>query len=327
MQVYAICASSPRGPSLAEEAKAPHRLFGHVDGAVNYSVALWLEAARGGAREAGGAARLPIFVGGTGLYFKALTQGLSGIPTVPEEVRAAVRARGAGVPAAELHAELARRDPVMAARLRPSDPQRILRALEVLEATGQKPRRVSGRADAPSLDIAAARAIFLAPEREELKRRINVRFDAMLEAGAMAEAEALRAAQSRCRAAAHARAWPAPSDRPSQRRRSPRRGGGTGQTRHPHLCAPAIHLRAASTAGISSGRVRLRPRRWRWTCLTARVAALLAEPRDGLREIAGVKGGEIARTFADADIMDRQMRISPRSRQGCRRARCRRAWS
>ncbi len=192
MQVYGDLRIITARPSLAEEAKAPHRLFGHVDAAANYSVALWLEAARTALDEAARDGRLPIFVGGTGLYFKALTQGLSGIPSVPDELRAAIRARAAGVPVAELHAELARRDPLMAARLRPSDPQRILRALEVLEATGQSLSVFQGARTPPLLDPAAARAIFLNPERDELKRRIHARFDAMIEAGALVEAQALR---------------------------------------------------------------------------------------------------------------------------------------
>jgi tRNA dimethylallyltransferase len=192
MQVYRDLRIITARPGVAEEAKAPHRLFGEVDAAVNYSVALWLEAARGALGAAKREGRPPIFVGGTGLYFKALTQGLSGIPTVPDEVRAELRSRAASVPAAELHAELARRDPLMAARLRPSDPQRILRALEVLEATGKSLAAFQGARMPPLLDIAGAQAIFLNPERDELKRRINARFDAMLEAGALAEAEALR---------------------------------------------------------------------------------------------------------------------------------------
>jgi tRNA dimethylallyltransferase len=191
MQVYGDLRIITARPGVEDEAKAPHRLFGHVDAAVNYSVALWLDAARTALSEARLSGRLPIFVGGTGLYFKALTQGLSGIPSVPDEVRAELRGRAAGVPAAELHAELVRRDPLMAARLRPSDPQRILRALEVLEATGKSLAAFQGARTPPLLDPAGARAIFLNPERDELKRRINARFDAMLEAGALAEAEAL----------------------------------------------------------------------------------------------------------------------------------------
>ncbi len=137
MQVYRDLRVLTARPNREDEAAAPHRLFGHVDGAVNYSAGLWLADASIALNEARREARVPIFVGGTGLYFKALTQGLSAIPPVPDEVRASVRARAAGIPAANLHASLMRRDPPSAAQLRPSDPQRILRALEVFEATGK----------------------------------------------------------------------------------------------------------------------------------------------------------------------------------------------
>ncbi len=193
MQVYRDLRVLTARPSAEEEAKAPHRLFGHVDAAENYSVGCWLEAARAALDAARRAGRLRIFVGGTGLYFKALTQGLSAIPPVPGEVRVQVRARGATMTAAELHAELAERDPAMAARLRPSDPQRLLRALEVLEATGRSLASFQGGRAAPLLDLSGARALFLNPDRETLKRRIDARFDAMLEAGALQEAQALRA--------------------------------------------------------------------------------------------------------------------------------------
>jgi tRNA dimethylallyltransferase len=135
---------------------------------------------------------LPIFVGGTGLYFKALTQGLSAIPPVPEDVRAKVRARAAGVPVAELHAALMRRDLATAARLRPSDPQRILRALEVFEATGKSLVSFHATRTPPVLDAKDVFAVFLATEREALKARIAARFEAMLEAGALHEAAVLR---------------------------------------------------------------------------------------------------------------------------------------
>src|ERR1700730_12589421 len=136
--------------------------------------------------------RLPIFVGGTGLYFKALTQGLSAIPPVPEDVRAKVRARAAGVPVAELHAALMRRDLATAARLRRSDPLRILRALEVFEATGKSLVSFHATRTPPVLDAKDVFALFLATEREVLKARIDARFEAMLQAGALQEAAALR---------------------------------------------------------------------------------------------------------------------------------------
>ncbi|WP_026608210.1 tRNA (adenosine(37)-N6)-dimethylallyltransferase MiaA [Methylocapsa acidiphila] len=193
MQVYRDLRVLTARPSAQDEAKAPHRLFGHVDGAINHSVGLWLEDARTALEEAARDARLPIFVGGTGLYLKALTQGLSAIPPVPTEVRESLRARAEGVPVSELHAELSRRDPLTAARLRPTDPQRILRALEVFEATGESLASFQAQRSPPLLDPQDALALFLAPDRPLLTERIDARFDAMLESGALEEAKALAA--------------------------------------------------------------------------------------------------------------------------------------
>ncbi|MDB5641256.1 MAG: miaA, partial [Hyphomicrobiales bacterium] len=137
MQVYADLRTLTARPSVAEEREAEHRLFGHVDGAVNYSVGKWVENARAVLAELAGAARLPIFTGGTGMYFKALLQGLSDIPPVPDEIRARVRAEAEGLAPEEIHARLQALDPQTAARLRPTDPQRNLRAWEVFVATGQ----------------------------------------------------------------------------------------------------------------------------------------------------------------------------------------------
>jgi tRNA dimethylallyltransferase len=192
MQVYRDLRVLTARPNREDEATVPHRLFGHVDGAVNYSAGLWLADASVALDEARRVGRLPIFVGGTGLYFKALTQGMSAIPPVPEEVRAKVRARAAGVPVAGLHASLMRRDPATAARLQPSDPQRILRALEVFEATGKSLVSFHATRAPPLLDAKDVFAVFLATEREELKARINARFEAMLQAGALQEAARLR---------------------------------------------------------------------------------------------------------------------------------------
>ncbi|HEY8033213.1 MAG TPA: tRNA (adenosine(37)-N6)-dimethylallyltransferase MiaA [Methylocella sp.] len=192
MQVYRDLHVLTARPNREDEAAAPHRLFGHVDGAVNYSAGLWLADASAALNEARREARVPIFVGGTGLYFKALTQGLSAIPPVPEEVRATVRARAAGVPAADLHASLMRRDPASAARLRPSDPQRIVRALEVFEATGKSLVSFHATRTPPLLDAKEVFAVFLAIEREALKARIDARFEGMLQAGALQEAAVLR---------------------------------------------------------------------------------------------------------------------------------------
>lgn len=192
IQVYRDLAILTARPEPKDEARVPHFLFGHVDGAVNYSVGRYVEDAAATLGRLRGAGGVPIFVGGTGLYFKALTRGISDIPHVPEALRAEIRKRAARLPSAELHAELAARDPMMAARLRPSDPQRIARALEVHAATGRSLAAFQGARRAPLLDPRTCLAIFLAPERIALHAAIEGRFDAMLEAGALEEVEALR---------------------------------------------------------------------------------------------------------------------------------------
>lgn len=193
MQVYRDLAVITARPTREEEAQVAHRLFGHVDGAVNYSVGLWLADAAAAIRDIQASGRTPVLVGGTGMYFKALTQGLSDIPKVPEEVRARVRAEAEGYSPQELHARLAARDPLTASRLRPTDPQRILRALEVLEATGQGLASYQGSRQAPLLAAGSWRAVFLAPERAELYRRIDERFDRMMDEGAVEEVRTLAA--------------------------------------------------------------------------------------------------------------------------------------
>lgn len=192
MQVYRDLRIITARPTLAEEQAVPHRLFGHVDAAVNYSVARWQHDAAAvlAALQADG--RLPIFAGGTGLYFRALTQGLSDIPKVPEEVRVAVRAEAEGQAPEELHRLLASVDPETAARLRPTDPQRIVRALEVFRATGQPLARFQEKREGPLLR-GKFLAFFLAPDREILRARIDARFVAMVDAGAIEEVEALMA--------------------------------------------------------------------------------------------------------------------------------------
>lgn len=193
MQVYADLRVLTARPTVAEEAAAEHRLYGHVDGAVNYSVGRWLDDFSALVAELERAGRLAIVVGGTGMYFKAATQGLSDIPRVPEDIRARLRASAEGVPPAELHARLAARDPQTAARLRPTDPQRILRALEVLEATGQPLAAFQGARAAPILPEGSWRGFFLAPERAAVRAAIDGRFVKMIEAGALDEVARLAA--------------------------------------------------------------------------------------------------------------------------------------
>jgi tRNA dimethylallyltransferase len=192
MQVYRDLRIITARPTAGEEASVPHRLYGHVDAAENYSVGRWLVDAKGALGEAEGQARRPIFVGGTGLYFKALTQGLSAVPPTPAEVRAAVRARLAAEGAQALHAELSRRDPASAARIRPADGVRIARALEVVEATGRALADWHRDGMPPLLPRSAAK-MFLDVPRDELYRRIDRRFEEMLAAGALDEVAALDA--------------------------------------------------------------------------------------------------------------------------------------
>jgi len=193
MQVYRDLRIITARPSLEDETRVPHRLYGHVDAAENYSVGRWCADVREVLAEIHKAGRLPIVVGGTGLYFKALTQGLSAVPPTPPEIRAAVRARCDAEGAVALYAELSRRDPAMAAKLKPADRMRIARALEVLEATGRSLADWHSDGMPALLDPNAALKFFLAVDRAELRRRIDARFDAMLAAGALEEVRALAA--------------------------------------------------------------------------------------------------------------------------------------
>jgi tRNA dimethylallyltransferase len=193
MQVYRDLQIVSARPSAEDEQRVPHFLFGHVDGAVNYSVGHWLEDVARLLPAIRKSRRLPIFVGGTGLYFKALTQGLSSIPRVPQAVRARLRAETEALSPGLLHERLAACDPVMAAKLRPSDPQRLLRALEVFMATGQSLATFQHQKSPPLLDAGTCEALFLAPDREQLRMRIEARFTAMLEQGALEEVRQLAA--------------------------------------------------------------------------------------------------------------------------------------
>ena len=193
MQVYRDLRIITARPTPDDEARVPHRLYGHVDAAENYSVGRWCADARQALDAIWREGRLPILVGGTGLYFKALTQGLSVVPPTPPDIRAAVRARCDAEGSMALHAELARRDPATAAKLKPGDRMRITRALEVLEATGRSLADWHRGGTRPVLAPTDAVRLFLDVPRAELYRRIDVRFDAMLAAGALDEVRALAA--------------------------------------------------------------------------------------------------------------------------------------
>ncbi|HEX9471434.1 MAG TPA: tRNA (adenosine(37)-N6)-dimethylallyltransferase MiaA, partial [Bradyrhizobium sp.] len=193
MQVYRDLRVITARPTVEEEARVPHRLYGHVDAAVNFSAGSWVVDAAAALAEARGQNRLPIFVGGSGLYFKALTRGLSAVPPIPPEVREAVRARLERDGVEALHAELAQRDPASAERLKPRDRTRIARALEVVEATGRSLTDWHREGLPPLLPPEKFSALFLSPDRDQLYARIDARFDAMLKAGALQEVAALAA--------------------------------------------------------------------------------------------------------------------------------------
>jgi tRNA dimethylallyltransferase len=190
MQVYRDLRVITARPTLEDETEAPHRLYGHVDAAVNFSVGRYVADAVRVLQELQGR-KLPIFVGGTGLYFKALTEGLSDMPPVPEEVREQVRRESEGVDTPELHRLLSERDPETARMLRPSDRLRVQRALEIFAATGRPLVSFHGAREPGPLAERPVIKLFLAPEREELRRRIDRRFEAMMEQGALDEVRTL----------------------------------------------------------------------------------------------------------------------------------------
>lgn len=192
MQVYGTLRVLTARPSPLEEAKAPHVLYGHVDPATAYSTGAWLRDVA--AVIASGHGRPLIFVGGTGLYFEALTRGLSLMPDIPPAIRDRWRQRLAAEGAPHLHAVLRERDAEVAARLRVQDGQRIVRALEVLEASGRSILHWQEERAAPLVDADAAQRFVLAPPRPELSRNIAARLTSMLDQGAIEEVHALRAA-------------------------------------------------------------------------------------------------------------------------------------
>jgi tRNA dimethylallyltransferase len=194
MQVYRELRILTARPTVEDEARAPHALYGFVSGAEAYSAGRYAADAARAIAEAQAAGRVPIVVGGTGLYFRALLEGLSPIPAADPEVRAFWRAEAARRPAAELHALLEQRDSEMAARLMPTDPQRIVRALEVLESTGRSLAAWQREPGRPVLAEAETIRLLLLPEREGHGALMEARFDAMLEMGALDEVRGLVAA-------------------------------------------------------------------------------------------------------------------------------------
>jgi tRNA dimethylallyltransferase len=190
MQVYRDLAALTARPGAAELARAPHRLYGVIDAAVACSAGRWRELALAEIAAARAAGRLPILAGGTGLYLRALLEGLAPVPPVPQEVRAAARALHARLGGEAFRAALAPLDPGAAARLAAGDTQRLIRAYEVAQATG---RPLAAWRQGQGTPRFAAAAILLLPPRAALYRLADARFLAMMGAGAEAEARALLA--------------------------------------------------------------------------------------------------------------------------------------
>ncbi|WP_114395439.1 tRNA (adenosine(37)-N6)-dimethylallyltransferase MiaA [Oleisolibacter albus] len=191
MQVYDLLRVVTARPDAAEMARAPHRLYGVVSPAVRMSAAAWRDLALAEIRAARDAGRLPIVVGGTGLYLRTLMHGIADIPDIPAEVRAAALALQQQVGSPGLHALLAGRDPETAARLAPGDTQRLVRAWEVLEATGRSIRQWQAQAAADRPADLAFLTVVADPPRDRLYARCDRRFLQMLEQGALEEVRQL----------------------------------------------------------------------------------------------------------------------------------------
>lgn len=188
MQLYAGLRVLTAGPSPEETARAPHHLFGSVDPADGWSVGRWLRAASEVIADIRGRGRPVVVVGGTGLYFRALTQGLAEIPEVPADVRAEAAADFERMGEAAFRTRLAGVDPAAAARIAPGDRQRLCRAWEVFAATGQALSDLQ-RTGAPA--IADWSAVALEPPRPALYARCDARLHAMVREGALEEVRAL----------------------------------------------------------------------------------------------------------------------------------------
>lgn len=187
MQVYRDLHVLTARPSAEEEARAPHRLYGMLDAAEHGTASRWCALAREAIAEAASQRLLPILCGGTGMYLRALTEGLARIPAIPADIRANAVAALEELGAPGLHARLAAADPESAARLKPGDSQRILRAWEVWCATGRGLAAWQREAAEPGLPNPVCR-ILLRPPRGPLYARIDRRFQAMIAHGALEEA-------------------------------------------------------------------------------------------------------------------------------------------
>ncbi|CAN7372036.1 tRNA (adenosine(37)-N6)-dimethylallyltransferase MiaA [Phyllobacterium sp. LjRoot231] len=191
MQVYDVLNLLTARPGPDDLTAAPHYLYGHVSPSIAYSTGRWLTDAEEVLNRSELAEKTMIFVGGTGLYFRALLGGLSAMPDIPADIRTYWRQQDAELGAEKLHAILNEKDPVAASALRPTDSQRIIRALEVIDASGRSIiewQKATGRA---LVDAEAARKIVIEPDRKWLGACIASRFEAMMKTGAIDEVKSL----------------------------------------------------------------------------------------------------------------------------------------
>lgn len=193
MQVYDTLRVLTARPSVEEMEGIEHRLYGHVPAVSSYSTGDWLRDVGVLLEALRKDARMPVLVGGTGLYFKALTGGLSDMPSIPPQIRDTLRQRLIDEGSLPLHEDLRKFDPAMAEKLQASDGQRIVRALEVVMATGSSIAEFQSRPGPMLIDPAKTKKLVVLPERSILHDRINRRFDIMMQNGAIEEVEALLA--------------------------------------------------------------------------------------------------------------------------------------
>jgi len=193
MQVYRDLRILTARPSEADEARVPHRLYGVLDAAEQCSAARWCGMAVAAVEEARAAGQLPVLCGGTGLYLKAVTEGLSPMPDIPDTIRTELRRHYTDGDGEALHRALAAADPRSAAAIAPTDRQRMLRALEVWEATGRSLQDWQAQPPEPVLPDADFHTILLLPPREPLYASCDARLRTMVADGALEEVRALKA--------------------------------------------------------------------------------------------------------------------------------------
>jgi tRNA dimethylallyltransferase len=186
-QVYADLRILSARPTAGDEARVPHRLFGHVDGADIYSAPRWAADAKAAIAEAHCAKKLPVLVGGTGLYLRTLLDGIAPVPVIDAAIREEVRAMAV----ADAHVMLAELDPPAAARLAPGDTTRVARALEVVRSTGKPLGRWQEARSGGIADTVHLMPMVLLPDRAWLLARCDARLEAMFAEGGIEEVRAL----------------------------------------------------------------------------------------------------------------------------------------